>query len=73
VIMTMDTNPQLTSQIGPDRQRDMLARAEQQRLAHQCRATSRATHQAEPPEQHLGLAQRMVAKLRTVIPHAARQ
>jgi len=67
--MTMDTIPQLT---GGDRQRDMLARAEQQRRAQQCRTTSRTVHQAEPPEGRLGRALRMMARLRTVIPHAAR-
>jgi len=71
--MTMDTIPQLTSQTGGERQRDMLARAEQQRRARQCRASSQTTHQAEPPEQHPGLALRMMARLRTVIPHTTRQ
>jgi hypothetical protein len=69
-MMIMDTNPQLT---GGERQRDMLARAEQQRRAQQCRATSRTADQAEPPEPHLGLAPRMMARLRTVIPHPTRQ
>jgi hypothetical protein len=68
--MTMDTIPQLTGQTGGERQRDMLVRAEQQRRAQECRATSRTTHQAEPPERHPGLAQRMMARLRTVIPHS---
>jgi hypothetical protein len=71
--MTMHTIPQLTGQTGGERQRDMLVRAEQQRRAQQCRAKTQATHEAEPLERHLGLAQRMVARLRTVIPHAARQ
>jgi hypothetical protein len=66
--MTMDTIPQLAGQTGGERQRDMLARAEQQRRAHQCRAGSRPTQQAEPPERHIGLALRMMARLRTVIP-----
>jgi hypothetical protein len=70
--MTMDTIPQLTSQTGGERQRDMLARAEQQRRARQCRASSRTTHQAEPIE-HPGLALRMMARLRMVIPHPTRQ
>jgi hypothetical protein len=72
MIMTTYSNPQLPSQIGPDRQRDRLARAEQQRLAQQCRARSRTTDQAEPSERHLGRAQRMMARLRAVIPHTAR-
>lgn len=70
--MTMDTIPQLTGQTGGERQRDMLARAEQQRRAQQCRARSRTTHRAEPAERHLGLAPRMMARLRTVISHPAR-
>jgi hypothetical protein len=69
----MDTIPQLTGQTGGERQRDMLARAEQQRRAHQCRARSSTTDQEEPPERHLGLGPRMMARLRTVIPHPARQ
>jgi hypothetical protein len=40
------------------------------RRAQECRATSRTTHQAELPERHPGLALRMMARLRTVIPHS---
>jgi hypothetical protein len=68
--MIMNTIPQPTGQTGGERQRDMLARAEQQRRAHECQA--RTTHQAGPPERHPGLAWRMMARLRTVIPHPAR-
>jgi hypothetical protein len=68
--MTMDTIPQLTGQTGGERQRDMLARTEQQRRAQECRATSRTAHQPERPERHPGLALRMMARLRTVIPHS---
>ena len=71
--MTMDTTPQLTGQTGGERQRDMLARAEQQRRAQQCRVTARTTHQEEPPERHLGLALWMMARLRAVIPHTTPQ
>ena len=71
--MTMNTNPQLTGQIGGDRQRDMLARAEYQRRAQQYRARSRTTRQTEPPERHLGRALRMMARLRMVIPRPARK
>jgi len=70
--MTMYTHPRLTGQTGSDRQRDMLARAEKQRRAQQCRAGSRTTRQAEPPERHAGWAQRMMARLRMVIPRTAR-
>jgi hypothetical protein len=66
--MTMDTTPQLNGQTGGERQRDLLARAEQQRRAQQYRAGSRTTHQAGPPERHLGLALRIMARLRTAIP-----
>ncbi len=71
--MVMNTNPQLTGQIGGDRQRDMLARAEQQRRAQRLRSRSKTAHQAEPHEGHLGRALRTMARLRTVIPHPARQ
>ena len=71
--MTMYNIPQLPGQTGGERQRDMLTRAEQQRRARQYRATSRTKHQAEPPERHPGLALRMMARLRAVIPHPTRQ
>jgi hypothetical protein len=61
--MTMYTNPQ----IGGNQQRDLLVRAEQQRRAQRFRGWFTTTRQAEPPEQHLGLALRMMARLRTVM------
>ena len=45
----MYTHPHIGSQIGTGRQRDKLARAEQQRLARQVRHLSRA-RQAERPQ-----------------------
>jgi hypothetical protein len=59
----MYTNPQISG----ERQRDMLARADQQRLVRRFRAKSAAGRQAEPPERHPGRARRMMARLRTVI------
>ncbi len=71
--MTMYSTPRLTGQIGGDRQRDMLARAEQQRRAKRFRAQSRTAGQAEPPERHPGRAFRAMTRLRTVIPRPTRQ
>jgi hypothetical protein len=71
--MTMYNIPQLNGQTGGERQRDMLARAEQRRRARQFRSSSRTTDQAEPPERHPGLAQRMMARLRMVLPRTTRQ
>jgi hypothetical protein len=64
----MYTHPDISSQISSERQRDRLARAEQQRLAQQLRTLTRAAQQAERPEPRLGRALRMAARLRTVVP-----
>jgi len=53
-------------QIGSERQRDALARAEQQRRAQRLRASSRSARDAEHPERHPGRAQRTMAWLRAV-------
>ena len=45
----MYTHPYIGGQIGSERQRDMLARAEHRRLARQLRARSRASRDAQPP------------------------
>jgi hypothetical protein len=42
----MFTHPHLSSQIASDRHRDMLANAEQHRLARQLRAQARASRPA---------------------------
>ena len=68
----MYTNYQ-PGQIGSERQRDMLARAEQQRQARWLRTLSKAARRAEQPEQHPGWAVRPMAGLWTVIPRMTRQ
>jgi hypothetical protein len=59
----MYTNPQISG----ERQRDMLARADQQRLVRRFRSKSAAGRRAETPERHLGRARRMMARLRTAM------
>ena len=56
----MYTNSQNIGQIGSERQRDALARAEQWRLARRLRTSSR------DQERHLGLARRTMAWLRAL-------
>ena len=68
----MYTHPYTSSQIARDRQRDMLARAEQQRLARQLITGSRPARQGEHPARRLGSALRP-ARLRTVMTHITRQ
>lgn len=58
----MYTHPHIGSQIGIQRQRDRLARAEHQRLVRQLRHQSRA-RRAERPEPVL----LMVARLRSIL------
>jgi hypothetical protein len=55
----MYTHPYTSSQIARDRQRDHLARAEQQRLARQA-VLSRPARQGEHPARRLGGALRPV-------------
>ncbi len=62
----MYTHPHISSQIGRERQRDKLARAQQQRLARQLRTLSGAARQANRPARRLGGALRP-AGLRTVV------
>jgi len=59
VITAMYTNSQNIGQIGSERQRDALARAEQQRRAKRLRTSAH-------PERHPGRGQRTVAWLRAV-------
>ena len=68
----MYTHPHISSQIGHERQRDRLARAEQQRLARQLLTLSRAARRGERPPQRLGRVLRP-AGLRTVIARMTRQ
>ena len=62
----MYTHPHIASQIGIGRQRDMLARAEQQRLARQLRHLSRA-RRAQRPQPHTGGARPLAARLRSIL------
>lgn len=61
----MYTNSQNIGQIGSERQRDALARAEQQRRARRLRTTSRSA----PSERRPGRARRTMAWLRAVTIH----
>jgi hypothetical protein len=67
----MYTHPHISSQIGCERQRDRLARAEQQRLARQLLTLSRAARRGERPAQRLGRVLRP-SGLRTVIARMTR-
>ena len=58
----MYTNSQNIGQIGSERQRDALARAEQWRRAQRLRTSSTSARDAEHP----GRAQRAIAWLRAV-------
>jgi len=60
----MFTNPYLGMEIARERQRELLAAAEQQRLVRQLRAMARASRQADRTKQHLGHAGRAIARLR---------
>jgi hypothetical protein len=60
----MHTHPHIVIQLGIDRQRDRLARAEQQRLARQLRHLSRA-RRAERPEPVFLLVTRLRSILST--------
>ena len=62
----MYTHPHIGSQIGTGRQRDMLARAEQQRLARQARHLSRA-RRAQRARPHPGGALPLAARLRSIL------
>ena len=62
----MYTHPHIGSQIGTGRQRDMLARAEQQRLARQLRHLSRA-RRAQRARPHPGGALPLAARLRSIL------
>jgi len=59
----MYTNSQNIGQIGNERQRDALARAEQQRRAQRLRTSSRSGPDAEHPERRPGRARRPMAWL----------
>lgn len=56
----MFTNSYFTAEIGRDRQREMLARAEGQRMARQLRARSRTVRSVERPRRRLRRVLRVV-------------
>ena len=56
----MFTNYYFTAELGRDRQREMLARAERQRVARQFHAQSRAAKSVERPRRRLRRALRVV-------------
>jgi hypothetical protein len=60
----MYTHPDIISQICRDRQREMLATAEQQRLTRRLRAESRAARRASRAGHPLRRALRTAARLR---------
>ena len=68
----MYSNPRTTGQVGGDRQRDMLARAAQQRRAQELRTHAKTAHEEERSERRPGRALRTMARLRTLILHRAR-
>jgi hypothetical protein len=61
----MFTHPSIGSELARVRQRDMLAYAEQQRLARRSRAKSRTTRRAERPGRRICRALRAAAWPRT--------
>jgi hypothetical protein len=64
----MYTHPHISSQLISERQRDRLARAEQQRQARRLRSLTRTARRPSQPEPQLGRALR-TARLRTLIQH----
>jgi hypothetical protein len=62
----MYTHPHIGSQIGTGRQRDRLARAEQQRLARQARHLARA-RRAQRPQPDTSGALPLAARLRSIL------
>ena len=63
----MYTHPDIVRRIGSERQRQMLAAAEQQRLTRRLRAESRASQPARRAEHPLRRALRTAARLRLEI------
>ena len=56
----MFTNSYLSTELGRDRQREMLARAESQRMARRAHAQSRTAKSVERPRRRLRRALRVV-------------
>ncbi len=61
----MCTNPYLSSELARERQREMLARAEQQRLVRQLRAQHRESQQGQRSYRRIHRALRPAFWLRT--------
>jgi hypothetical protein len=57
-------HPDIGRQLASERQRDMLAQAEQHRLARRFAAVARASRRAERAERRLRLAVRRAMRLR---------
>ncbi len=64
----MFTNPHFSAQLASDRQRDLLAEAEQHRRAAQFRDRSRASHQVAVGGRGIRQVLRRIPVLRTVRP-----
>lgn len=58
-------HPYLASQLTSERQRDLLAHAQQQRTAHRLAAPHKASRRAERAERRARRALRIAARLRT--------
>jgi hypothetical protein len=65
----MFTNPHLSSELANERRREMLAHAEQQRLAQPFIALARASRQRQRAERRMGRALRKAVRLRTELGH----
>jgi hypothetical protein len=65
----MNQHPYLISQLASERQREMLVRAEQQRLARQVTAFRRASRRAERTERRIRRAAGRALPLRTELGH----
>jgi len=63
----MYTNSQITGQTGGERQRDVLARAEQQRLVRRLRTQSRAERRAQRRARRLVPAWQALARMLAAI------
>jgi hypothetical protein len=60
----MFTHPYIGSQIARERQREMLAQADQQRLVRQARESARGSRRAEGTERRLRRTLRTALRLR---------
>ena len=63
----MYAQSRITGQTGGERQRDALARAEQQRLVRRLRSRSRAARRAQRRARRLGPARQALARMLAAI------